>query len=158
MIARLIYLSVLVASALLLGLGMYYQYALNLHPCAPQILVRYALVFAALFALVAVAINAGKAVRMAMSTCIGLTALLGAVLAASQSWPRHVRLNSSTLGLNLESTVRSLPLGDVLPGFFLSSGACDQARWTIAGIAASEWTLIAFALFLVAAFVAARRE
>ena len=75
MIARLIYLSVLVVSALLLGLGMYYQYALKLHPCAPQILVRYALVLAALFALVAVAINAGKAVRMAMSVCIGLTAL-----------------------------------------------------------------------------------
>jgi disulfide bond formation protein DsbB len=158
MIARLIYLSVLVVSALLLGLGMYYQYALKLHPCAPQILVRYALVLAALFALVAVAINAGKALRMAMSVCIGLTSLVGAVLAASQSWPRHVRLNFSSLGLNLESTVRALPLSDVLPTFFRSSGACDQARWTVAGIAASEWSLIAFILFLVAAFVAARRE
>ncbi len=158
MIARLIYLSVLVASALLLGLGMYYQYALKLHPCAPQILVRYALVLAALFALVAVAINAGKAVRMATSVCIGLTALMGAVLAAAQSWPRHVRLSFSSFGLNLESTVRALPLGDALPCFFLASGACDQARWTIAGIAASEWSFIAFLLFIVAAFFAARRE
>jgi disulfide bond formation protein DsbB len=158
MIARLIYLCVLLASALLLGLGMYYQYALKLHPCAPQILVRYALVFAALFALIAVAINAGKAVRVAMSACIGLTALAGTVLAASQSWPRHVRLNYSSLGLNLESTARSLPLSDVLPSFFLPSGACDQSRWTVAGIAASEWSFIAFLLFIVAAFIAARRE
>ena len=93
MIARLIYLSVLLASALLLGLGMYYQYALHLQPCAPQVLVRYALVFAALFALIAVAIDAGKAVRIAMSVCIGLASVLGAVLAAHQSWPRHVPLN-----------------------------------------------------------------
>lgn len=158
MIARLIYLSVLLASALLLGLGMYYQYALKLHPCAPQILVRYALVLAALFALVAIAINAGKAVRVAMSVCLGLISLAGALLAATQSWPRHMRVNFSSLGLNLESAARSLPLSDVLPTFFLSSGACDQARWTIAGIAASEWSFIAFLLFIVAAFFAARRD
>jgi disulfide bond formation protein DsbB len=158
MIARLTYLSVLLASALLLGLGMYYQYALKLHPCAPQILVRYALVFAALFALVAVAINAGKVVRVAMSLCIGLASLAGVALAAYQSWPRHVRLNFSALGMNLESTVRSMPLGEVLPTFFLASGACDQARWKVAGIAASEWAVLAFVLFLVAAFFAARGE
>ena len=157
MIARLIYLSVLLASALLLGLGMYYQYALHLQPCAPQVLVRYALVFAALFALIAVAIDAGKVVRIAMSVCIGLVSVVGAVLAAYQSWPRHIPLNFAAIGVNLESTVRSLPLADVLPRFFLSSGGCDGARWKIVGIAASEWSFFAFLMFIVAAFTAARR-
>jgi disulfide bond formation protein DsbB len=157
MIARLIYLSILLASALLVGLGMYYQYALHLQPCAPQVLVRYALVLAALFALIAVAINAGKAVRIAMSVCIGLVSVLGAVLAAYQSWPRHVPLNFAAIGVNLESTVRAFPLADVLPRFFLSSGGCDGARWKIVGIAASEWTFFAFLLFIVAGFIAARR-
>ena len=157
MIARLIYLSILLASALLVGLGMYYQYALHLQPCAPQVLVRYALVFAALFALIAVAIDAGKAVRIAMSVCIGLVSVLGAVLAAYQSWPRHVPLNFAAIGVNLESTVRAFPLADVLPRFFLSSGGCDGARWKIVGIAASEWTFFAFLVFIVAAFIAARR-
>ena len=158
MIARLIYLCVLLASALLVGLGMYYQYALHLQPCAPQVLVRYALVFAALFALIAVAIDAGKAVRIAMSVCIGLASVLGAVLAAHQSWPRYVPLNFAAIGVNLESTVRALPLADVLPRFFLSAGGCDGARWKIVGIAASEWTFFAFLLFMVAAFIAARRD
>jgi disulfide bond formation protein DsbB len=157
MIARLIYLSVLLASALLLGLGMYYQYALHLHPCAPQVLVRYALVFTALFALIPVAINAGKMARVAMSVCIGLVSLVGALLAANQSWPRHVPVDFAAIGVNIDSAVRSLPLGDVLPRFFLASGACDKARWTIVGIAASEWAFAAFLLFIVAGFIAARR-
>lgn len=157
MIARLIYLSILLASALLLGLGMYYQYALHLQPCAPQVLVRYALVLAALFALFAVAIDAGKAVRIAMSVCIGLASVLGAVLAAHQSWPRHIPLNLAAIGVNIESAVRSLPLADVLPSFFLGSGGCDKARWMIVGIAASEWTFFALLVFVIAAFIAARR-
>ena len=53
MIARLIYVFALLASALLLGLGMYLQYAQHLQSCGPQVLVRYALMLAALFALVA---------------------------------------------------------------------------------------------------------
>ncbi len=157
MIARLIYLAVLLVSALLLGLGMYYQYALHLQPCAAQVLVRYALVFAALFALIAVAIDAGKVVRIAMSICIGLVCAAGAALAAHQSWPRHIPLNFTAIGVSLESAVRSLPLADVLPRFFLSMGGCDGARWKIVGIAASEWSFFAFLIFIVAAFTAARR-
>ena len=64
MISRLIYLFVLLASAVLLGLGMYYQYALHLHSCAPQVLIRCALVLVALFALFVVAIHSGKIVRI----------------------------------------------------------------------------------------------
>src|SRR5262245_29472302 len=129
MIARLIYLSILVACALLLGLGMYYQYALQLQACGPQVLVRYALVLTALFALVAVALDAGKAWRIAVSVCLGVVAIAGAVVSAHQSWPRHIPLNFGAIGVNLESALRSLPLADVLPSFFLGSGGCDKARW-----------------------------
>ena len=158
MINRLIYLAVLLASALLLGLGMYFQFVLHLHACSPQVLVRYALVFAALFALFVVAINAGKIVRIAMSVCIGLVSLIGATVAAHQSWPRHVQLVLAKIGVNIDSVVRALPLGDVLPKFFLGTGGCEKARWTIVGIAGSEWAFIAFLLFIVAAFIAARRN
>ena len=158
MIARLIHLSVLLASALLLGLGVYFQHALRLQSCAPQVLVRYALVLAALFALFAVAVNAGKLVRVIVSACIGIVSLAGAVVAAHQSWPRHVPLDFAKVGIDAERVIRALPLSDVLPRFFLGSGACERARWEMLGIAASEWALIAFLLFLVAAFLAARRD
>jgi disulfide bond formation protein DsbB len=158
MIARLIYLSVVLASALLLGLGMYYQYALGLRPCAGTVLTRYALIFAGLFALFAVAVDAGKIVRIVLSACIGVISLLGAVLATQQSWPRHVPLDFATLGVNVESAVRSLPLADVLPAFFVGSADCAGARWNIIGVAASQWALAAFALFVLAAYLAARRD
>ena len=67
MISRLIYLFIVLASASLLGLGMYVQYTLHLHSCAPQVLVRYALVLAALLALFVVAIWSGRVVRIVIS-------------------------------------------------------------------------------------------
>jgi disulfide bond formation protein DsbB len=158
MIGRLIYLVVVLASALLLGLGMYFQYALHLHPCAPQVLVRYALALAALFALFVVAIHAGKLVRIVMGACLGVVSLAGAVTAAHQSWPRHVPLDFAKIGVNIDSVIHSLPLAEVLPRFFLGSGSCDKARWSILGASGSEWAFIAFVLFILAAFVAARRD
>ena len=151
MLTRLIYLFVLLAGALLLGLGAYFQSALHLQPCGPQVLVRYALVFAGLFALLALITGTGKIVRMVMSAGIALSSLAGAVVAAHQSWPHHVPLHF----VHPDSLARSLPLGDVLPKLFTGSGECDK-HWSIIGISGSEWALIAFIAFIVAAFFAAR--
>ena len=158
MIARLSYLFVLLASALLLLLGMYFQHALRLQSCAPLVVIRYALVIAGLVALLAVAIGAGKLVRVALSACIGLTSLVGAVAAAHQSWPRQLPLNLARIEVHIDSVIRTLPLADVLPRYFLGSGECDKARWKLIGIAGSEWAFAAFVVFLVAAALAARQK
>jgi protein dithiol:quinone oxidoreductase len=156
MIPRLIYVFALLASALLLGLGMYLQYSLHLQSCGPQVLVRYALMLAGLFALLALITGAGKIVRIAMSAGIALTSLAGAAVAAHESWPHRVPLNSATVGVNIDSVARSLPLADVLPRFFAGFGECGKAHWTLAGIAGSEWALIAFIAFIIAGAFAAR--
>jgi len=156
MIARLIYVFALLASALLLGLGMYLQYALHLQSCGPQVLVRYALMLAGLFALVALITGAGKIVRIAMSAGIGLISLAGAAVAAHQSWPQRIPLNAPAVGVNIDSLARSLPLADVLPRFFAGFGECDKAHWTLVGIGGSEWALIAFVALIIAAAFAAR--
>ncbi len=156
MIARLIYLFALLASVLLLGLGMYIQYSMHLQSCGPQVLVRYALMLAGLFALLALIIGTAKIVRIAMSAGIGLISLAGAVVAAHQSWPHRVPLNSAAVGLNVDSLARSLPLADVVPKFFAGVGECDKAHWTLVGIGGSEWALIAFVVFIVAGAFAAR--
>jgi disulfide bond formation protein DsbB len=156
MIARLIYVFALLASALLLGLGMYLQYSLHLQSCGPQVLVRYALMLAGLFALVALITGAGKIVRIATSAGIGLISLAGAAVAAHQSWPQRIPLNSAAVGVNIDSLARSLPLADVLPRFFAGFGECDKAHWTLVGIGGSEWALIAFVAFIIAAAFAAR--
>ena len=156
MIARLIYVFALLASALLLGLGMYLQYSLQLQSCGPQVLVRYALMLAGLCALVALITGAGKIVRIAMSAGIGLISLAGAAVAAHQSWPQRIPLNSAAVGVNIDSLARSLPLADVLPRFFAGFGECDKAHWTLVGIGGSQWALIAFVALIIAAAFAAR--
>jgi len=158
MLARLYYLFVLLAAALLLGLGMYFQHALRLHSCAPQAVIRYMLVFAALVALVAVAFGVSKLVRTVLSACIGIIALIGAVAAAHQCWPRQLPLNIAGIESHIDSLLRALPLADALPRYFLASGECEKAHWKLIGIAGSEWALAAFVLFLVAAALAARRK
>lgn len=158
MIARLIYLSVAAASLTLLGLGMYFQIKLGLQPCAPLVLVRYALVLVGLVAVFALALNAGRIFRIVMSATLGVISVAGAALAAQQSWPRVLPLDFAKLGVNLDAAVRAMPLADVLPRFFLGSGACGRARWKILGIAGSEWAFAAFLVFVVAAYLAARRR
>jgi len=156
MIARLIHVFALLASALLLGLGMYLQYAQHLQSCGPQVLVRYALMLAGLFALVALIMGGGKIVRIAMSAGIALISLAGAVVAAHQSWPHRIPLNSGGLGFYVDSLARSLPLADVMPKFFAGTGECERAHWTLVGVGGSEWALIAFIVFIVAGAFAAR--
>jgi disulfide bond formation protein DsbB len=156
MVARLIYVFALLVSALLLALGMYLQHAQHLQSCGPQVLVRYALMVAGLFALVALVLGTGKIMRIAMSAGIGLISLAGAVVAAHQSWPHRVPLASGGIGVNVDSVARSLPLADVLPKFFSGAGECEKAHWTLVGIAGSEWALIAFIVFIVAGAFAAR--
>ena len=151
MLTRLIYLFVLLAGALLFGLAAYFQYAWHLQPCGPQVLVRYALVLAGLFALIALITGTGKLVRIVTSAGIALASLAGAVVAAHQSWPHHVPLHYAHPDL----LTRSLPLGDVMPKLFMGSGECDK-HWSIVGISGSEWALIAFIAFIAAAFFAAR--
>ena len=158
MIARLIYLFVAVGATALLGLGMYYQYALGLQACAATVLTRYALVFAGLLAVFALAIGAGRLMRIAMSACIALVCTVGALIAAHQSWPRRVPLDPGALGLSFDTAVRSLPLADVLPRFFMGSGSCAGTRWSVIGVNASQWALIAFAAFVLASYLAARRR
>jgi disulfide bond formation protein DsbB len=157
MIARLIYLFIAVASLALLSLGLFYQFALRLQPCAPVVLIRYALVLTAVVAVFALALDLGRIYRIVMSAAIGLTAAAGAILAAYQSWPRVLAIDLAGLGVNLDAIVRGLPLADVLPKFFLGSGGCGGARWTILGVAGSQWAFAGFLLFIVAAFLAGRR-
>jgi protein dithiol:quinone oxidoreductase len=157
-IARLIYLFVALGAAVLLGLSMYYEYALGLHACAATVLTRYALVSATLLAAFALAVNGGRMLRIGMSACIGLVCVVGALFAAHQSWPRRVPLDPGVMGVSLDAAVRSLPLADVLPRFFMGSGSCAGTRWSVIGVNASQWALIAFAAFLVAAYLAARRR
>jgi len=145
------------ASASLLGLGMYFQYALHLHSCAPQVLVRYAFVLAALLALFVVAIWSGKIVRIVISVGIVLVSVVGALIAANQCWPRRVPLDFQRIGVDSDAVMRMLPLADVMPKFFLGSGACEKASWRLIELSGSEWALVAFALFIVAALIAARR-
>jgi len=151
MLTRLIYLFVLLAGALLFGLGAYFQYALHLQPCGPQVLLRYALVSAGLFALIALITGTGKIVRTVMSAGIALASLAGAMVAAHMSWPHHVPLHFA----HPDAVARSLPMGDVLPKLFMGAGECDK-HWSIVGISGSEWALIAFIAFIIAAFFAAR--
>ena len=55
------------------------------------------------------------------------------------------------------SSTRMLPLADVIPRFFYGSGACGKAHWRLIELSGSEWALVAFALFILAAVIAARR-
>ena len=86
-----------------------------------------------------------------------LVSVVGALIAANQSWPRRVPLDFQRIGVDSDAVMRMLPLADIMPRFFLRSGACEKASWRLVGLSGSEWALVAFALFIVAALIGARR-
>jgi disulfide bond formation protein DsbB len=157
MITRLFYLAIAIASGWLLGMGMYIQYARGISDCGPVVLIRYGLLVAAILAIFAIVLNAGKTVRWTVSTLIGLVSLGGAWVAAHEAWSSHI-LSPAKLGIRADSLVFSLPLENVLPRFFSGVGDCASGRWNMIGLPFAQWCTLFFVLFVVLAVVAARRD
>jgi len=55
----------------------------------------------------------------------------------------------------LGDSVPYLPLADALPMIFRGTGDCTKVLWRFLGLSIAEWALIWFAIFMVAAIVAA---
>jgi protein dithiol:quinone oxidoreductase len=157
MITRLFYLAIAIASGWLLGMGMYIQYARGITDCGPVVLIRYGLLVAAVLAIFAIVLNAGKTVRWTVSALIGLVSLGGAWVAAHEAWSSHVP-SPAKLGIRADSLVSSLALENVLPRFFSGAGDCASGRWNMIGLPYAQWCALFFVLFAIIAILAARRN
>ena len=82
-------------------------------------------------------------------------AALGGGVAMRHAWLEHNPPKVFDCGADLGYMIESLPLSDALPMIFRGTGDCTQVLWRFLGLSIAEWALIWFAIFLVAAIVAA---
>jgi disulfide bond formation protein DsbB len=153
--SRLVYTGMFLVCSGLIGFGLYLQHAQGLEPCPMCILQRYAFIAIGVIALAAAIHNPVTTGRRVYSTLLLIFAGLGGGVATRHVWLEHNPPKVFDCGADLGYMIESLPLADALPMIFRGTGDCTKVLWRFLGLSIAEWALIWFAIFLVAAIVAA---
>jgi disulfide bond formation protein DsbB len=153
--SRLIYLAIFLACAGLIGFGLYLQHGLGLEPCPMCILQRYAFIAVGLIALIGALHNPTNTGRWAYGGLIVIFAGAGGGVATRHVWLEHNPPKLFDCGADFGYMLDSFPLTEALPMIFRGTGDCTKVLWRFLGLSIAEWALIWFAIFIVAAIVAA---
>jgi protein dithiol:quinone oxidoreductase len=154
--ARLIYLSIFLACAGLMGFALYLQHSLGLQPCPMCILQRYAFILVGVIALVAAVHNPALLVgRWIYSGLLVVTAATGGGVAIRHVYLEHNPPKIFDCGADVGFLLEAFPLTEALPMLFRGTGDCTKVLWRFLGLSIAEWSLICFVCLIVAAVIAA---
>ena len=153
--SRLIYLAMFLACAGLIGFALYLQHALGLEPCPMCILQRYAFIVVSVIALAAAIHNPALLGRRIYSGLLVVMATTGGGIAIRHVYLEHYPPKIFDCGADVGFMLESFPLTQALPMIFRGTGDCTKVPWRFLGLSIAEWSLICFAILIVAAIVAA---
>lgn len=155
---RALFLLCFLASAGLMGFGMFLQHVKNLEPCPLCIMQRYAFIAVGLVALVAGLHNPRGWGRVPYALLMLIGAGAGAGVAGRQIWLQHNPQVSAQCGPDLDYMLDSFPLSQVLPMLFKGEGDCGKVLWQFLGLSIPEWAMVWFAIFILfSVWIAFRR-
>ncbi|MGQ0710790.1 MAG: disulfide bond formation protein B [Rhodoferax sp.] len=142
-------------SALCVGMllfGLYLQHVVGLEPCPMCIVQRYLLVLVALgWAWSAwMRATAGRFLGLGF---VMLCSVLGAFVAARQSWLQWYPPEVVSCGRDLYGMIATFPLERVLPMVFRGGGDCSKVDWTFLGGTIANWSFVWFVFFALIAAV-----
>ena len=152
---RLIYLAMFLVCSGLIGFALYLQHALRLEPCPMCILQRYAFIVVGVTALSAAIHDPGLFGRRLYSALLIVMAATGGGVAIRHVYLEHNPPKIFDCGADVGFMLESFPLTQVLPMIFRGTGDCTKVPWRFLSLSIAEWSLICFALLIVAAGVAA---
>jgi disulfide bond formation protein DsbB len=153
------------ASAGMLGFGMYLQHVVGLEPCPMCIVQRYALILVAVCAAFVWAIGLKSSKKQVSSTVQKVFAALGllfagggAFVAARQSFLQWYPPEVLSCGRDFYGMVETFPLKRAIPMIFKGGGDCTKVDWTLLGGSIANWSFVAFvAMGLVLLVLLVRR-
>ncbi len=134
---------VVVACVALLGYGMYLQHGLGLEPCPMCVVQRYAFVLIAVTALLT-RLSSRKTVHVGGAGVLLLQALLGAFVAARQSWLQWYPPEIASCGRDIYGMIENFPLQRAIPMIFKGSGDCTKVDWVFLGGSIANWSFLCF--------------
>ena len=153
--SRMIYLAIFLVCAGLIGFALYLQHSLGLEPCPMCILQRYAFIIVGVVALAAAIHDPALPGRRIYSGLLVIMAATGGGVAIRHVYLEHYPPKIFDCGADFGFMLESFPLTQVLPMIFRGTGDCTKVPWRFLGLSIAEWSLICFALLIVAAVVAA---
>lgn len=137
---------------LLLAIGAFMQFEMELEPCPLCISQRLAILATGLVFLIAVIHNRGHKVYAVTGA---VSALIGASISARHVWLQHLPPDQvPECSPGLEYVFQHFPLADTIKLMLTGTGECAQIEGIFLGLTIPAWTLIAF-LMLTAFSLAA---
>ena len=149
---RRLWLLVCLACIGLLAFGLYLQHVVGLEPCPMCIVQRYALVLVAVLAGL-VSASGKKGLQTAGVLLLLVVAVLGAFVAARQSFLQWYPPEVVTCGRDLYGMIETFPLKRAIPMIFKGGGDCTVVDWTFLGGSIANWSFVCFTLISVLALV-----
>ena len=142
----------------MLAFGAYLQHVIGLEPCPMCIVQRYALVLIAVCAAMA-GVSGKKGLQIAGAVLVVVAAVLGAFVAARQSWLQWYPPEIASCGRDLYGMIENFPLQRVIPMMLKGSGDCTKIDWTFLGGSIANWSFLWFCFFaVVGALIVWRRS
>ena len=136
-------LAVCAAGFGMLAFGLYLQEVVGLVPCPMCIVQRYALIFVAVCAGLTGAAGK-KGLQITGTIVVIVLAMLGAYVAARQSWLQWYPPEVVSCGRDLYGMIEAFPLQRVIPMVFKGSGDCTKVDWTFLGGSIANWSFLWF--------------
>jgi len=138
------------ACALLMAAALYFQHVMKLEPCPLCIFQRIFVVVAGVLMLLAVFHNPSLHWRRLYGVLIGVTSVLGVVVAGRHVWLQNLPEEQvPECGPGLEYMLEAFPLAEVLEMVFTGSGECAEVQWSLLGLSIPGWTLLIFVGFVL---------
>lgn len=140
----------------LLAFGLYLQHVVGLEPCPMCIVQRYALVLVAVCAALTGA-TGRKGLQVTGAVVLVVLSVLGAYVAARQSWLQWYPPEVVSCGRDLYGMIETFPLKRALPMIFRGGGDCSKVDWTFLSLTIANWSFLCFSgLALVGAIMGGR--
>lgn len=140
---RRVYGAVALVCVGLLAFGLYLQHVVGLEPCPMCIVQRYALVLVAVCAALTVA-SSRKGLHVGGGVLLVVLSVLGAYVAARQSWLQWYPPEVVSCGRDLYGMIETFPLKRALPMIFRGGGDCSKVDWTFLGGTIANWSFLCF--------------
>jgi disulfide bond formation protein DsbB len=153
--AKPLLLLVAVACIVMLGVGLYLQWVLEMLPCPLCILQRYAFAAVALLCLITCFLPVSM-LRLGAALS-ALAAMTGAGIAIRHLWIKaHPTISC---GIDpLETSLNKIFIARWLPSLFQADGLCTTEYDPILGLSIPQWALVWFVIFSIMLMLVAFRS
>jgi len=139
-----------IVTAIMMGIAFFFQYYLGLDPCPLCSVQRFVVIILGVIFLLAFLQGPKTWGRRLYGLLLTSASVAGLAVAGRHTWLQHLPTDKiPECGPGLDFWMKNLPTNKVIQKVFEGSGECAEVVFSFMGLSIPEWSLIAFALFLL---------